>query len=151
MIKGENKRFVFVLVILLFLAVCLAIGIVLIKLNGSGTGDSVGLDEESLEIKSEVFERCRDSIDGYDEMEQTELLIKCSTLIMADDHKKEYSKEVLDVLVRVDNVLQTAASASKVMNAAFFYDEQDLMERYTEIFRERFSNETNNQEAEGVG
>ena len=38
-----------------------------------------------------------------------------------------------------------------MMNAAFFYDEQDLMERYTEIFRERFSNETNNQEAEGVG
>ena len=150
-VKGENKRFVFVLVILLFLAVCLVVGIVLIKLNDGNTGDSVGSDEKSLEIKSEVFEKCKDSIDGSGEIEQTELLIKCSDWIMADDDDKAYSKEVLDTLVRVDNVLQSVDSAADVVNASFFYDDQDLAQKYIEILRDRSSGEKDKQGEEGIG
>lgn len=154
-VKGENKRFVFVLVILLFLVVCLAVGIVLIKLNegkGSGTDTENSIaesDEKSLEIKDEIFEICKNSIEGSDEMEQTELLIKCSDWIMAGDDDKVYSKEVLDALVRVDNVLQSVGSATIVMNAADFYDDWDLMQEYVEILNSRSDIKDN--KTEGMG
>ena len=70
---------------------------------------------------------------------------------MADDDDKAYSKEVLDTLVRVDNVLQSVDSAADVVNAAFFYDDQDLAQKYIEILRDRSSGEKDKQGEEGIG
>lgn len=59
------------------------------------------------------------------------------TMIAVYGVDKSKKDEILDGLVRVDEVLQTSDSAESVVNAAIGYNDYELWERYVAIAKER--------------
>lgn len=108
---------------------------------------------EQLRDKSdvtEIAEICQKSVENVDETTEAVLLTECARWIMSRDKEKRYSERVLDDLIRADEIWQSVNSAVNVMNAASFYDDIEVENRYYEILNERKA-ENNNQEVEVIG
>lgn len=57
--------------------------------------------------------------------------------VMRYDYEQKYKIEVLDGVMEADKILQTTRSGLRVTNAAYYYNDYDLISEYKPILKER--------------
>ena len=110
------------------------------------------LDGVDAEDESEIFNVYSEYIDVVTNEEAKALLrLDYYQVVMNYDTDKKQKKEVLDAVVEIDEVLKTIDSGIVVINAADYYEDEDLYEKYNKIVNEREAAEGIDTEMETSG
>lgn len=91
------------------------------------------------------------SIDIADDTEKVKLLTERINLISEYGPNNKYKEQAIDDVISIDNILKTIGSAGQVINTATFYDDQDVIKKYKQIYDERIKNEGIIIDREGMG
>lgn len=96
------------------------------------------LEETNAEDTQQIFATYNEYIDAAtDEEAKNRLKLDYYQMAMLYDTEKEKKDEIVNALLEIDKNLANVKSAAVVMNAASYYDDNDLYEQYGQILRER--------------
>lgn len=110
------------------------------------------LDGVDAEDESEIFNIYNEYINVVTNEEAKALLrLDYYQAVMNYDTDKKQKKEVLDAVVEIDGILKTIESGIVVINAADYYEDSALYEKYNEIVNEREAAEGIDMEMETSG
>lgn len=91
-------------------------------------------------------------IDMADDETKVEILNERVQYILDNDSDKEYSEQVINDRIAVDDILQTINSAAQVVNVLYYYgDYGEKMDKYNYIIRQREAAEGIDPNMETVG
>ena len=91
-----------------------------------------------IEDKDEVLDVYKEYIDGVtNEEAKAKLLLDYYQVVMIYDGNREQKEAVIDGLLEIDKTLENITSAVVIQNAASYYSDDALYEKYNTILIER--------------
>lgn len=158
--KKQRKFLVVLLAALIAVIFALTVSIVVVILTHSNNGgredgpeateiEDLTYDEYREEIENKIASLEKIDIPAIEEIYNPYLTgVKDEKIramlsqdywfrIMYNDYQNKYKKEVTNGMMQADDILQTIVSGINVTTAAFYYNDNDTLNEYNAILRER--------------